>query len=60
MGTAEHMETLIYIFDLSALAVVLYYSYINDKLQGVKEEQGPFRTATATKESKISSSERRL
>ena len=37
------METLIYIFDLSALATVLYYSYKNDQLKPGEEEKGPFR-----------------
>jgi len=37
------METLIYIFDLSTLAAILYYSYKNDVLKPGEEEKGPFR-----------------
>lgn len=46
------METLIYIFDLSALAVILYYSYKNDVLKLGEKETGPFRIQiqTSTKE----------
>jgi len=37
------METIIYIADLVTLAIVLYYSYRNDKLKSCIEEEGPFK-----------------
>lgn len=46
------METLIYIADLSVLAIVLYYSYRNDKVTPGDEEEGPFRILIERKQEK--------